>query len=89
MLDRLFMKYLSKTGIKLYWVGQLVLDAIFIYYLFGIAGYSMDEDSTRNILIGGVLAVAVAWGLVCLLFWRKKNEAPADGAEEEAPRQAG
>lgn len=89
MLDRLFMKYLSKTGIKIYWAGQLVLDAIFIYYLFGIAGHSMDEDATRTILILGVLAVAVGWGLVCLLFWRKKDEAPAAGSEGEPSRPAG
>lgn len=80
MIDRLFMKHLSKTGIKAYWIGQLLIDAVFIYYLFGIAGHSLNDDSARMQLILGVLGVAVVWGTICLLIW-KKTEGPASDSE--------
>jgi hypothetical protein len=40
MLDRLFLKYLTKKGKIAYWVGQLLLSAIWGFYVFGVAGYT-------------------------------------------------
>ncbi|MCS4505877.1 hypothetical protein NYO91_17485 [Arhodomonas aquaeolei] len=80
MLDRLFMKYLSRTGVWCYWVGQIALDIILLGYLFGIAGYSFDDESVRTTLIVGVLGVAVVWGGVCLVFWRRQDEPEGETA---------
>ena len=73
MLDRLFLKYLSKKGKIAYWVGQLILDALWIYYVFGIAGYSRDNGGESMVFIG-ILVVLVVWGAVCITLWRKKEE---------------
>jgi len=61
MLDRLFLKKLSKKGKIIYFVGQLLLDAIFIYVLFGVMDYSLGSpgSSTRSdtelILFSGII----------------------------------
>jgi len=75
MLDKLFMKYLTRTGIKAYWIGQIVIDAIFLYYILGIAGFSVNNDNVRFVMLLGIFAIAVVWGGICLLFWRKKEKA--------------
>ncbi|WP_439184147.1 hypothetical protein [Carboxylicivirga taeanensis] len=72
MLDRLFLKYLSKKGKIAYWVGQLLLDALWAFYLFAIAGLSMEE--AESLLFIGIIVVLIAWGGVCILVWKKEQE---------------
>ena len=75
MLDRLFLKYLSKTGKVAYWVGQIIFDGIFVFYLFGIAGYTLGSSGTgarsqtEMILFPGVIGIAIVWGIVCYFVW--------------------
>lgn len=78
MLDRLFLKYLSKKGKIAYWVGQIVLDGLWALYLFVIAGLSMDE--AEGLLFIGILVVLIVWGGVCILVWKKRDES-ADSKE--------
>ncbi len=72
MLDRLFLKYLSKKGKIAYWVGQLILDALWALYLFVIAGLSMDE--AEGLLFIGILVILIAWGAICIRVWKKTEE---------------
>lgn len=71
MLDRLFLKYLTKKGKIAYFIGQLLMFALWSYYLLGIEGYSMDD--ARSMFIGGIIAILIVWGGVCLLLWRKTS----------------
>lgn len=80
MLDWLFMKYLSRTGKKAYWIGQITIASVFVYYMLGVAGYSINDDDTRVTLIGGGIAIIIVWGSICVLLWKKKEE--PDGRSE-------
>ncbi|OEK09523.1 hypothetical protein A8C32_12505 [Flavivirga aquatica] len=72
MLDRLFLKHLTKKGVIAYFVGQVIFMAILAYYLFGIAGYSIDRgDEGRDILFIGLIIIVLLWGGICLLLWKK------------------
>jgi len=73
MIDKLFLKHLSKKGKIAYWVGQILLDAIWAFYVFGVAGYSF-ETGGETMLIFGMLAILVGWGVVCLMLWKKPKE---------------
>lgn len=73
MIDKLFLRYLSKKGKIAYWLGQLVLDTLWALYLFVIVGLSIDE--AEDLLFIGILAVLIVWGGICLLVWKKKEEA--------------
>ncbi len=79
MLDRLFLKYLSKKGKIAYWIGQLALVAIWLYYIFGVTELSRDEAELP--LFGGLVLIVLGWGVVCLLIWKKKEE-QADTTEK-------
>ncbi len=72
MLDKLFLKNLSKKGKIAYWLGQLVLDSLWALYLFVIMGLSMDE--AESLLFVGIFLVLIIWGGICLLAWKKEDE---------------
>ena len=57
MLDRLFLRKLTHKGKIAYWIIQLVLDALFIGYLFIFMDYDMDHfaGDGAGIVIAGVL----------------------------------
>lgn len=77
MLDRLFLKKLTKKEIWAYWIIQLGLDVILGIVLFGMLNYTLDQDNPgRNILIIGVIISALISGGICLIFWRKPKELP-------------
>ena len=77
MLDRFILKYLTKRGKIAYYVGQVILLAIWAYYLFGVVGYSIDEAEVS--LFGGLIVIVVFWAGVCFLLWKKPKE---DGKQE-------
>lgn len=72
MLDKLFLKYLNKKGKIAYFVGQIILFALWAYYLLGIAGYSMEEGRANFFI--GMVVILVLWGGVCLLLWKEKPD---------------
>ncbi|WP_456867183.1 hypothetical protein [Galbibacter sp. BG1] len=82
MLDRLFLKKLTKKGIWAYWIIQLVLDVVLGIVLFGVLNYTLDQDNLgRNILIVGVIISSLISGGICLIFWKKPKElAEANGS---------
>jgi len=73
MLDRLFLKYLSKKGKIAYWVGQIILDVLWALYVFKLAKYTFDNGGDM-VLIIGMLVILVAWGGICLKLWKKSDE---------------
>ncbi len=81
MLDRLFLRKLTKKGKIAYFVIQLVLDAIFVFVLFGLLDYNLgsagssDRDESSMILYPGILIIAVLTGILCLQVWRNPDEA--------------
>ncbi len=82
MLDRLIMKYLSSTGRKAYWIGQLTLVAAWLIYLFGVAHYDIDDNGTRNMLFVGLFAIIICWGGLCLVVWPKSKNPDTQVAEK-------
>ena len=81
MLERLFLSKLTKKGKMAYFLIQLVLDAIFVFVLFGLLDYdlgssgSAERDKSSLILYPGILIIAVLTGIFCLQIWRNKDEA--------------
>jgi len=73
MLDRLFLKHLSKKGKIAYWVGQIILDVLWALYVFKLAKYTFD-DGGDTVLIIGMLVILVAWGGLCFVLWKKTDE---------------
>ncbi|MBI9054380.1 MAG: hypothetical protein JEY96_11220 [Bacteroidales bacterium] len=73
MLDRLFLKYLSKKGKIAYWVGQIILDVLWALYVFKLAKYTFD-DGGDTVLIIGMLVILIVWGGLCYILWKKPNE---------------
>ncbi|SFC26074.1 hypothetical protein SAMN04487907_103135 [Zunongwangia mangrovi] len=76
MLDRLFLRKLTHKGKIAYWIIQLVLDALFIGYLFIFMDYNMDRfaGDGYGIVIGGVIAAMLISGVICLALWKKPEE---------------
>lgn len=72
MLDRLLLKYLTKKGKIAYYVGQVVLIGLWALYLFGMAGYTMEEGETQ--LWIGVIAIVIVWAGICYLIWKKPDD---------------
>ncbi len=70
MLDRLFLKYLTKKGKIAYFVGQLVLFAIWGFIVLGIMDFSLE--SGRSTFIGGAIVILLIWGGICLALWKEK-----------------
>ena len=81
MLDRLFLSKLTKKGKIAYFLIQLVLDAIFVFVLFGLLAYDLgsygspERDESSIILIPGILIIAILTGILCLQIWRNTDEA--------------
>lgn len=73
MLDRLFLRYLTKKGKVAYWVGQILLAVLWFFYVIKIADQSLDEGGETTLIIG-VLGIIVGWGFVCLMLFRKPKE---------------
>jgi len=71
MLDRLFLKYLSKQGKVAYFVGQILLFALWAYILLVPMDYSMEDG--KPLFVIGMIVILVVWGGVCLGFWRDKT----------------
>ncbi|MCL6217565.1 hypothetical protein [Zunongwangia pacifica] len=76
MLDRLFLRKLTHKGKIAYWIIQLVLDALFIGYLFIFMDYDMDRfaGDGYGIVIAGVIAAMLISGVICLGLWKKPKE---------------
>lgn len=72
MLEALLLKYLTKKGVLIYFVGQVILIAILAYYIFGILGHSFD--SGEDMFFIGILIIVLLWMGICLLLWRKPKE---------------
>ena len=72
MLDALILKYLTKKGKIAYFVGQVLLIAVFAFYVFGIEGASIDE--AENSFYLGMFIIVVVWAGFCFLVWRKPKE---------------
>ena len=72
MLERLLFRHLTKKGKIGYFLGVLVLFALWAYYVLGIAGYSMDEGRTMFMI--GIIVLNIIWAGVCLLLWRLPKE---------------
>ncbi len=72
MLDKLFLKYLSQTGKKAYWIGQISAIALILIYFLGISGYSL-RDAQNFIILSGIVTI-VAWGLICLFIWPRSQD---------------
>jgi hypothetical protein len=72
MLDALVLKRLTKTGVIAYFVGQVVLFAIWGFYVFGIKDSSLDEGEMAFII--GMVIIALIWAGVCLMVWKKPKE---------------
>lgn len=72
MLDALILRYLTKKGKIAYFVGQVLLIAIYAFYIFGISGGSLDTD--ENIFFIGMITIVLLWAGVCLLIWKKPKE---------------
>lgn len=75
MLDKLFLKYLTKQGKIFYWVGQIILLIGLAFYLFGIEDNSFNEDNKLTFILYAI-GIVVIWGGICLLFFRKRNDTP-------------
>ncbi len=76
MLDRLFMSKMSRAGKLYYFVGQLVFAGIIAAVLFGAMDMSFDEG--RLPLVGGILGVVIAWGVICTMVWPRESSPVAD-----------
>ena len=76
MLDRLFIRKLTHKGKIAYWIIQLVLDVLYIGYLFIFMDYDMDRFAGDGyvIVIAGVLASMIISGIICLGIWKKPKE---------------
>ena len=76
MLDRLFLRKLTHKGKIAYWIIQLVLDTLFIGYLFIFMDYNMDRfaGDGYGIVIGGVIAAMLISGVICLALWKKPEK---------------
>jgi Kef-type K+ transport system membrane component KefB len=85
MLDHFILEYLTKKGKIAYYVGQVLLIAIWAYYLFGIVGYTIDEGETS--LFIGLIIIVIVWAGVCLLFWKKSKD-KSDNAQTSAKLDA-
>ena len=72
MLDALILRYLTKKGKIAYFVGQIILIAIFAFYVFGISGASMNEG--ENLFFIGIITIVILWAGVCLLVWKKPKD---------------
>ncbi len=72
MLDKLFLKYLSKKGKVSYWVGQISMVALFCLYFFGISNHSLDRSEGLFFFV--IIAILVVWGGICLLIWPKSQD---------------
>jgi len=72
MLERLLFRHLTKKGKIGYFVGVLVLFALWAYYVLGIAGHSMEDG--RSMFLGGIIVINIVWAGVCLLLWRLPKE---------------
>lgn len=81
MLDRLFLSKLNSTGKKAYWIGQISLIAIWAFIVFGVMGMSLDNGG-ETVLILGLLALVVVWGIICLVIWPIGNEFEDDDEDE-------
>lgn len=82
MLDRLFLSKLNSTGKKAYWIGQISLIAIWAFIVFGVMGMSLDNGG-ETVLILGLLALVVVWGIICLVIWPIGNEFEDDDEDED------
>ncbi|WP_233899193.1 hypothetical protein [Tenacibaculum piscium] len=80
MLEVLLLKYLTKKGIIIYFIGQVIFIALFAYYIFGIQGYSIH--SGENIFFIGMLIIILLWMGVCLLLWKKPKEESKEQLKE-------
>jgi len=76
MLERILLKHLTQKGKIAYFVGIIILFALFAYYLLGIAGYSLDEG--RSTFFVGLIVINLLWAGVCLIFWKKPSEEKSD-----------
>ena len=76
MLDRLFIRKLTHKGKIAYWIIQLVLDVLYIGYLFIFMDYDMDHfaGDGAGIVIAGVLVSMLISGAICLGLWKKPKE---------------
>ncbi|HLR24501.1 MAG TPA: hypothetical protein VK112_01455 [Fodinibius sp.] len=72
MLDRLILKYLTQKGKIAYYVGQVVLIGLWALYLFGIAGYSLEEGEMQ--LWIGLIVIVISWAGICYLVWKKPDK---------------
>jgi len=72
MLEALLLKYLTKKGIIIYFVGQVIFIATLAHYVFGILGYSLNKG--QDIFFIGLLIIVLIWMGICLLFWRKPKD---------------
>lgn len=72
MIDRLFLKKLTKEGKRFYWLIQIGIDIVFIAILFTVFDFDMEYISNDGYfpLIIGVLASALLSGVICLNFWK-------------------
>lgn len=82
MLEALVLKYLTKKGIIIYFIGQVIFIAILAYYIFGLLGYSFDRG--QDMFFIGMVIIVLLWMGVCLLLWRKpKEESDKDTAKSD------
>ncbi|MEN7551820.1 hypothetical protein AAG747_28145 [Rapidithrix thailandica] len=90
MLDRLFLRKLNKQGKIMYFVLQLVFDAIYLFVLFGVLDYelgssgSSTRDDTYFTMIAGILVFAIVSGIICLQFWRLEEAPPTQENKAES-----
>lgn len=77
MLEAIFLRYLTKKGKIIYFVGQILLLGLLAFYILGIAGYSMEEG--KDLIFGGMVIIILIWASICYAFWRK-----TEGEEEES-----
>lgn len=74
MLDKWFMKHLSKKGILWYWAGQIIFFVLLAVLIFGVMGLGSDEG--LGYLMGGGLVFIIGWGFTCKALWPKLEGDP-------------
>ncbi|MFD0992546.1 hypothetical protein [Tenacibaculum geojense] len=71
MIDKLFLKYLTKKGKIGYFVGQIITASLWAYYIFGVEKLSRANGEVK--LFAGLLINTVLWGVISVMLWKKQN----------------